>query len=170
MSELEIIRYQTTIPPAVAEQLAVTFEHNYPESHPNSERLADLKKHAGAVAIQGLINEGRTLYVASYKPESVAGILESRVVDQADGTYEQLVWLMTSAGYRGRGVASGLHDKFISDAQVRAEQRIPKPSLALLSVNAMNPAKDIYRRWGYQERERTSTGKIMMVKPLLPRG
>lgn len=166
MNSPEIARYDAAIPLDIAEQVSAIFRSNYPESHPDEERFADLEKHVGAVAIQSLIAEGRTLYIASFQSEDIAGFLESRVVEQENGTYEQLSWVMTDARYRGLGVATELHSHFIYDAQDRAEQRLPKPSLALLSVNEMNPAEKIYKRWGYQAIEKTSTGKIMMIKPL----
>lgn len=167
MNSPEIARYDAAIPLDIAEHVSTIFRRNYPESHPDEERLADLEKRVGAVAIQNLIIEGRTLYVASFQPEDVAGFLESRVVEQENGAYEQLSWIMTDAHYRSLGVAAALHDHFINDAQHRAEQRLPKPSLALLSVNEMNPAEKIYKRWGYEAIEKASTGKIMMIKTLL---
>jgi ribosomal protein S18 acetylase RimI-like enzyme len=150
----------------VAEQVSDMFATNYPESHSDDDRIAHIQQRAGAIAIQALINEGRTLYVASFSPDNVAGFLESRVVDQPDGTYEHMTWLMTSAMYRGHGVASTLHENFMHDASLRAEQRSPKPTLALLNVNEKNPAKEIYTQWGYQALEQSEVGKIMMVKPL----
>lgn len=169
MNSFEVTRHDASITPHIAEQLSIMFESNYPESHSEDERCADIKKHAGAVALQSLMNEGRALYVATFQASDVAGFLESRVVDRGDVTYEQLSWIMIDTRYRGSGVATALHDRFVNDAQEHAKLRLPKPSLALLSVHEMNAAERIYQQWGYQAIKKTSTGKIMMVRPLLPR-
>jgi ribosomal protein S18 acetylase RimI-like enzyme len=167
MSSLEIIRYLKDVPTTVADQVSRIFEDNYPVSRSEKERLAEIQKHSGAQAIRNLLIEGRSLYVASQDHKNVAGFLESTIIDQTDGTYELLSWIMTATEFRGIGIASSLHNNFITDARIRAKQRLPKPTLALLNVNLENPAKNIYQKWGYRVQKTTQDGKHLMIKTLL---
>jgi len=164
------MRYQTDIPTKVAGQISTMFERNYPESHLEADRIADIQKRSGAAAIRSLLDEGRTLYVAAptfdRRTPAVQGFLESRIIDADPGTYEQISWIMTAREYQGQGVASRLHGAFMHDALLRTDARFPRPTDALLSVHAQNPAKHLYERWGYQEVERTASNMILMTQSL----
>lgn len=167
MASLEVSAYTAgaQIPANTAEQVAALFEVNYPTSHFEQDRTDDIAHRSDAGAINELLNEGRTLYVASASGV-LAGFIEARTVDQPDGTYEQLAWIMTAAEFRGQRVASILHSSFIMDASLRAVERAPKPTLALLSVHEDNPAITIYEHWGYSVVERTAANKFLMIKSL----
>ena len=169
-TNFEVMRYQTDIPTKVAGQISGMFERNYPESHLAADRIVDIQKRSGATAIRSLLDEGRTLYVAAPTFErrnpAVLGFLESRIIDADPGTYEQISWIMTAREHQRQGIASTLHSVFMHDALLRTAQRFPRPTDALLSVHAQNPAKTRYQRWGYQEVERTSANMIVMTQSL----
>ncbi len=166
MTCFEIQKYnvERTITDVHSERVASLFIANYPSSHSLHDRTEDLQARTPA-GISQLNREGRQLYVA-YSENLVAGFLESRTIEQSDGVYEQLSWIMTDAEYRGRHIASLLHRSFIIDASLRARHRVPNPTLALLSVNAENPARSIYEKWGYEVKEKTAKNNYLMTKKL----
>ncbi len=171
MSAFEVNRYKPGdhVPAYVAEQVSTVFAMNYPLSHPIEEREEGILGMFDGVAVQSSIDRGNTFYVASpveHNPSKVAGFLKARTIDQRDGTYEQVAWLMVDHLYRGRHVASLLHRSFILDATLRAQQRAPKPTSALLSVHQQNPARAIYESWGYGVIEELDSEKLLMTKPL----
>ena len=168
MTSFEISRYDLTnrVPANAAEQVSNTFKANYPPSHSDDDRLDDVINRANAESVKGLLELGNTLYVASPDASTVAGFIESRTITQPEGVYEQLAWIMTNREYRGQHLASLLHGSFIIDASLRAIERTPKPTRALLSVHEQNPARSVYERWGYSIIEKTTSGKLLMTKDL----
>ncbi len=148
-----------------AQQVSNLFAFNYPTSHSEEDREYDIIGKLNADVVMSSLDRGNTLYVAS-EDTTVAGFLESRTRDQSHRTYEQLAWIMTAAEYRGRHLASLLHGFFIDDATQRALERVPKPTLAVLSVHENNPAKAIYERWGYSVVDTTDEDKLLMTMRL----
>lgn len=158
------------IPGTIADQLGDLFRAQYPAFAPDHVRRREIREHSGRVAVQALLDGGRTLYIASKTQEDVpvVGLLESATQQLRDGVYEQLVWLMTDPIVRGQGVAHQLHERFIGDATKRAVDRLPKPSVTLLTVYEQNPAVGIYEHWGYSQTGTVpgAEGKIFMSQPL----
>lgn len=172
MSNIIITRYAEDhpLPEPVAEQVAQLFASEYPVSHAENDRQRDVSRRAtGAAILQLMATEGRTIYVAQDEDEAeatISGFLESSISDQLGGTYEQLVWIMTDREQRGRHIASLLHRSFIIDATLRAMERAPHPTAALLTVHSENPAQAVYERWGYTTVSDAGNGKRFMSKPL----
>jgi len=175
MNSFEITTYDATtqIPAEVAAQVSSVFALNYPSSHSQDNLVEDVTKRIDARAVQRSLDGYRNnrLFVASLEGEGkdvVTGFIEARTIDDDhNGTYEQLTWIITDAEYRGQHVASLLHGTFIIDASLRAFQRMPKPTLALLSVHQQNiAAKAIYEGWGYGVIESTLSDKLLMTKTL----
>lgn len=170
MSNIIITRYAKDhpLPEPVAEQVARVFANEYPVFLTENDRQRDISRRATGAAVLELITaEDRTLYVAQDEDEAtIGGFLESGISDQLGGTYEQLVWIMTAREQRGRHIASLLHRSFIIDATLRAMERAPHPTAALLTVHSENPAQAIYERWGYTAFGDAGSGKLFMSKPL----
>lgn len=167
MSSFEITSYNTEsgIPPDTAQQVSRLFAFNYPSSHSANDKENDVIGMLNGDAVINTMAKGSTFYVA-LSGADVAGFVESRVIDRQGGTYEQLTWIMTAAEYRGHRLASLLHKSFIVDATLRALERAPRPTLALLSVHEQNPAKAVYEHWGYSAIEKTDTDKLLMTMKL----
>lgn len=143
----EIRKYDANspLPPEVGDQVIRIFRDNYPEFHSQANRDSDIAERADRTVLDGFLAEGRVIFTAHDIHEKVLGLLEMLEVDQGEGVYMQLVWIIVDALARGRGIASQLHEAFQAEAKERAG-RIQKPSCLLLGVHPDNPAKKVYER------------------------
>lgn len=156
----------STLPSDVADQVVRIFQENYPNSHSSENREKDMAERADPTALNALLAEGRVIFTVQDVREKVLGLLEMREVDQGEGVYMQLVWIIVDALARGQGISSQLHEAFKAEAKERAS-RIQKPSCLLLAVHPDNPAKKVYESWGYTTDNRVSPdGKVFMFKDL----
>ena len=159
--------YDTQIPDGIAERLSVIFERNYPKSHSDEEKAKDSTARRGKVAIQALVEEGRTLHVAFTEDGEPAGFLEEQTIPVEDGVFEQLVWIIV--GKRKIGLASLLYQSFMREANKRAKDR-QEPTRALLNVHKDNEeAKNIYLHWGWKpdtENSPKDPNKLFMIMDL----
>lgn len=156
----------STLPSEAAEQVVQIFKQNYPNSHTAENREKDLAERANETALNALLAEGRVIFSAHDIHNKIVGLLEMREVDQGEGIYIQMAWIIVDALARGKGIAFQLHEAFKAEAENRAKQ-MPKPSCLLLAVHPDNPAKKLYESWGYIPDGRTDTdGKVFMYKSL----
>lgn len=171
MSSLQIARFREDIPTSVADQVADLFERTYPSVHEEEERSRDLRRHSGAAAVQSIVRSGADIYTATTEGDVVKGFIESRTIDQPQWphAYEVLTWISVEQGPEGLSVANRLHDYFMMDATERAQSRMPRPTLATVSVHSLDPNYDSYRERGYRPAHTTLDRKVVMTQPVVPR-
>lgn len=172
---IEISRYtvEDEMPDIVAHQIATFFADNYPAENGPSARDQGLRLRKDGAAVLGLLDRGRTIYTATNDGRLV-GVLEARIfengidLESTDVAAEYMSWLMTQRDLRCRGIASVIHTAFIADAMIRARERRPKETVALLGVHEKNPAKNVYEHWGYREdgRPESDPDIVLMSKQL----
>lgn len=150
-----------------ASGLVNIFKENYPQFHTKENREKDINQRKNELTLNALLMEGRVIFTAHDINEKIIGLLEMRQVDQDQGVYMQLVWIIVDVLARGQKIATKLHQEFQAEAKDRASKLL-KPSCLLLSVHPDNcSAKKTYEAWGYREEGRvTEDGKIFMFKDL----
>lgn len=169
MTTVQIARFREDIPTGVADQVASLFERNYPTSHDKEERDRDLRRHSGAAAVQSIVRGGADIYTATSEGDVLQGFIEARTIDSPEmspAVFEQMSWIMVDQHLRGLGIASRLHDFFMMNATERAQSRLPRPTLATVSVHSLNPAFGAYRTQGYEPAFMTLDRKVVMTQPL----
>jgi GNAT superfamily N-acetyltransferase len=170
---MPIVRYDAMNPidDSTAEQVSGLFKRNYPPYYSAAARRDDMELRGSADRLRRHLeseSKQRTLYVAKMgQLGTAAAFLEANTVAVEGGYFEMLSWIMVDETQRGQSLASLLHQHFIADASERARRR-SSPSAATLNVHRDNPARGIYRRWGYEADMRPLEDKnmIFMRKPL----
>ncbi len=82
------------LPSEMAEQITKFFKKNYPIYHSLENKEKDLSKRTSHKALNALLNEGRTIFTVQDVQKKVLGLLEMREINQGEGIYMQLVWII----------------------------------------------------------------------------
>lgn len=158
-----------------AQKISEVVLRNYPESHSHDMRESDLDQgYRDFNGIIARVRQGSKFLTLSETDltegrRDLVGLLEGRFcfpfgedgVRSSEGLYAQISWLIIDPRYQGLKLASQLHQKWIEiAAQTRDEYRIQ--IAAQLCVHPDNPAKNIYKAWGYKEDEKSSDGRDFM--------
>lgn len=164
---MEILKLDQTSKPdeTLGAEIVALYKENYPTAHREEDRAEDLAKRDSADKIRALL-EKAVLLVAKDTQGKVMGLLEYKEVEEEEGIWVMLVWLIVDTLARGAGVSSRLHAVF-EEASREIQQRSGKPVAQLLSVHNQNhPAREVYPKWGYKvlDQENSRPDTVFMVK------
>ena len=126
------------------------FQQNIP-SFDKKSRLDNehtLQSRMDPVAYRKILKDTSVLFALNTQ-EKIVGLLEWDSRDRADVFLAMMTWIMVANTERGNGVASVLHQHFESACVPSVIQQTRKPVYQALGVHLQNPAKEIYRKWGY---------------------
>lgn len=169
METLEILKLDQTSKPddILGAEIVALYKENYPAAHKEEDRDEDLAKRDSSDKIRTLLEEA-VLLVAKDTQGKVMGLLEYKEVEEEEGIWVVLAWLIVNTLARGAGVSSRLHSVF-EEASREIQQRSGKPVAQLLSVHNQNhPAREVYPKWGYQvlDQEHSRPDTVFMIKDL----
>ena len=153
---------------ALGAEIVALYKENYPAAHREEYRTEDLAKRNSPDKIRTLLKEA-VLLVAKDTQGKIMGLLEYKEVEEEEGIWVMLAWLIVDTLARGAGVSSQLHAVF-EEASREIQQRSGKPVAQLLSVHNQNhPAREVYPKWGYQvlDQENSRPDTVFMYKDVV---